>query len=85
MSHGSYDSNLGLKRLILAGDIRSRSWPNISDSYGKTFLALYSPAKLYQNASMCSSFQFLHTCKMLAQTKKGKKQKKEEKAWSVNF
>jgi hypothetical protein len=34
MSHGSYDSNLGSKRLILAGDIRSRSWPNIGDSYG---------------------------------------------------
>ena len=27
MSHGSYDSNLGSKKLILAGDIRSRSWP----------------------------------------------------------
>ena len=34
----------------------------------------------YQNASMWSSFQFLHTSKMLANTKKGKKQKKEEKA-----
>ena len=33
MSHGSYDLNLGSKRLILAGDIRSRSWPNIGDSY----------------------------------------------------
>ena len=29
MSHGSYDSNLGSKRLILDGDIRSKSWPNI--------------------------------------------------------
>ena len=28
---------------------------------------------------MWSSFQFLHTSKMLANTKKGKKQKKEEK------
>ena len=32
MSHGSYDSNLGSKILILAGDIRSRSWHNIGDS-----------------------------------------------------
>ena len=38
MSHGSYDLNLGSKRLILAGDIRSRSWPNISDSYGIDFV-----------------------------------------------
>ena len=29
----SYDSNLGSKRLILAGDIRSRIWPNIGDKY----------------------------------------------------
>ena len=35
MSHESYDSNLGSKRLILFGDIRSRSRPNIGDSYGK--------------------------------------------------
>jgi hypothetical protein len=34
MSHGSYDLNLGSKRLILAGDIRLRSWPDIGDSYG---------------------------------------------------
>jgi hypothetical protein len=34
MSHGSYDLNLGSKRLILVGDIRSRSWPHIGDSYG---------------------------------------------------
>ena len=34
MSHGSYDLNLGSKRLILARDIRSRSWPHIGDSYG---------------------------------------------------
>ena len=34
MSHGSNDSNLGSKRFILVGDIRSRSWPNIRDSYG---------------------------------------------------
>ena len=35
MSHGSYDSNLGSKRLILARDIKSRSWPNIGGTYGK--------------------------------------------------
>ena len=34
MSHGSYDSNLGSEILILGGDIRSRSWLNISDTYG---------------------------------------------------
>jgi hypothetical protein len=34
MSHGSYDLNLGSEILILGGDIMSRSWPNISDSYG---------------------------------------------------
>ena len=34
MSHGSYDLNLGSEILILGGDIRSRSWPNIGDSYG---------------------------------------------------
>jgi hypothetical protein len=33
MSHGSYDSNLGSEILILAGDIRSRSWPNIGGTY----------------------------------------------------
>jgi hypothetical protein len=31
---GHKDSHLGSKRLILAGDIRLRSWPNIGDSYG---------------------------------------------------
>ena len=34
MSHGSYDLNLGSEILILGGDIMSRSWPNIGDSYG---------------------------------------------------
>ena len=34
MSHGSYDSNLGLKEFILVRDIRSRSWPNIDGTYG---------------------------------------------------
>ena len=31
---GSYDLNVGSERLILGGDIRSRSWPNIGDLYG---------------------------------------------------
>jgi hypothetical protein len=35
MSHGSNDSNLGSEILILAGDIRSRSWPNIGGTYGR--------------------------------------------------
>jgi hypothetical protein len=34
MSHGSYDSNLGSEILILAGEIRLRSWPNIGGTYG---------------------------------------------------
>ena len=34
MSPGSYDPNLGSEILILGGDIRLRSWPNIGDSYG---------------------------------------------------
>jgi hypothetical protein len=38
MSHGSYDSNLGSEILILGGDIRLKSWPNIGDSYGKSNL-----------------------------------------------
>ena len=42
MSHGSYDLNLGSKRLILVADIRSRSWPNIGDSYGTLFFSLLS-------------------------------------------
>ena len=34
MGHmGHYDLNLGSEILILAGDIRSRNWPNISGSY----------------------------------------------------
>ena len=37
MSHGSYDLNLGSEILILGGDIMSRSWPNIGDSYGTWF------------------------------------------------
>jgi hypothetical protein len=36
MSHGSYDSNPGSEILILVGGIRSRSWPNISGTYGTT-------------------------------------------------
>ena len=34
MPHGTYDLNLGSEILILAEDIRSRSWLNIGDSYG---------------------------------------------------
>ena len=34
MSNGSYDLNLGSEMLILVGDIRSRSWPNIGGTYG---------------------------------------------------
>ena len=41
MSHGSYDLNLGSEIMILARDIRSRSWLNISDSYG-TYAAVVS-------------------------------------------
>ena len=37
MSHRSYDLNLVSKRLILAGDTSSRSWPNIGDLYGTIF------------------------------------------------
>jgi hypothetical protein len=39
MSLGSYDSNLGLEILILVGDIRSRSWPNIGGTYGISIFA----------------------------------------------
>jgi hypothetical protein len=35
ISHGSYDLNLGSEILVLVGDIRSRSWPNIGGTYGK--------------------------------------------------
>jgi hypothetical protein len=38
MSHGSYDSNLGSEILILVGDIRSRSWPNIGGTYGRSIV-----------------------------------------------
>ena len=34
MSQGSQDLNLGTKRLVLARDMRSRSWPNIDGTYG---------------------------------------------------
>ena len=34
MSPGSYNLNLGSEILILVGDIRSRSWPNIGGTYG---------------------------------------------------
>ena len=42
MSNGSYDLNLGSKRLILARDIRPRSWPNIGDSYGMSYSQISS-------------------------------------------
>ena len=35
MSHGSLDLSLGSEILILSRDIRSTSWPNIVDSYGR--------------------------------------------------
>ena len=41
MSHGSYDLNLGSEILILGGDIMSRSWPNIGDSYGTLVQAFW--------------------------------------------
>ena len=40
MSNGSYDSNLGSEILILAGDIRLRSWRNISWTYGNKALEI---------------------------------------------
>jgi hypothetical protein len=43
MSHGSYDLKLVSKRLILVGDIRSRSWPNIGDSYGTEYSVRLKP------------------------------------------
>ena len=47
MSHGSYDLNLGSEILILVGDIRSRSWPNIGGTYGmlKVFTLVRFPHK----------------------------------------
>jgi hypothetical protein len=53
MSNGSYDLNLGSEILILGGDIRSRSWPNIGDSYGNSKLCLLSSA--LSSASMLVS------------------------------
>jgi hypothetical protein len=41
ISHRSYDFNLGSEILILVGDIRSRSWPNIGGTYGTYKLAPY--------------------------------------------
>ena len=45
MSHGSYELNLGPKRLILARDVRLRSWPNIDGTYG-TLLIISSKSKI---------------------------------------
>ena len=43
MSNGSYDLNLGSEMLILVGDIRSRSWPNIGGTYGKAKILRKKP------------------------------------------
>ena len=51
MSNGSYDSNLGSEILILAGDIRSRNWPNISGSYNM----LNSDSKKFEPYINCLS------------------------------
>ena len=52
MSHGSYDSNLGSEIMILVGDIRSRSWPNIGGTYGtyKTLQSVSTKTSLRKNA-----------------------------------
>ena len=56
MSYGSYNLNLGPEILILGGDIRSRSWPNIGDSY-VTFV--FFPAGLEQKSSVCTVQMFI--------------------------
>ena len=57
MSHGSYNSNLGPEILILVGDIRSRSWPHIGDSYStSTFSELENQKKM-----KCSNDSFSRT------------------------
>ena len=61
MSHGSYDSNLGSEIiiLILAGDIRSRSWPKIDGTYGKSWLKKVYYLKIGPNfVDSPSSFHF---------------------------
>ena len=45
MPHGTYDLNLGSEILILAGDIRSRIWPNIGGTYGTNVFDLFCPRK----------------------------------------
>ena len=47
MSPGSYDPNLGSEILILGGDIRLRSWPNIGDSYGNSLAFIGNRHKYY--------------------------------------
>ena len=48
MSHGSYELNLGPKKLVLARDMRLRSWPNIDGTYGKKDLSLDNNFPLFQ-------------------------------------
>ena len=50
MSHGSYDLNMGSEILILGWDIRSRSWPNIGDSYG---IYWFLAKELFWNQAAC--------------------------------
>ena len=45
MSHGSQRLNLDPVRLVLARDMRSRSWPNIDGTYGN----LLNPKSVYND------------------------------------
>ena len=48
MSHGSHDLNLGSDILILCGDIRLRTRPNIGGTYGsEKFLMKFSKNLLF--------------------------------------
>jgi hypothetical protein len=51
MSHWSYNSNLGSEILILVGDIRSRSWPNIDGTYG-----MYVPLGIFYQIRLHSAY-----------------------------
>ena len=59
MSHGSYDLNLVSKIWILAGDIRSRSWPNISDSYGICKMLIQNGCRFITHSTTISTFGVL--------------------------
>jgi hypothetical protein len=59
MSHGSYDSNLGSEILILAGDIRSRSWPNIGGTYGTL-------SEMKNRKKKCHILDLLYNYQMMA-------------------